>query len=388
MRILRFLSVLSVLLLSAAFPAFPQGKASPDLSLKTIVVDPGHGGKDAGTTSADKKTYEKTLTLKISKLFADKVRAAYPEMKVLLTRDKDAFIPLNTRAKKASDADAQLFISIHVNASARSKSIHGFSAYILGPSTKSKYDSYEVNMDVCKRENSVIYLEDDFSTTYKDYDDSPESQILLQLMQNAFREQSLAFAEAVSAHLESGPFAKNWGVMQGNFAVLRRASMPAVLLEFGFMTNDDDLARLRSDKRIGEMVDRLFDAFVEYKTNYDKSVALEQSKTPAPAAAAPAAEPAKPSATASETPAAKSETAGTVYGTQILAGSRVIPAGDKCFKGFKTLSVKVGNLYKYIAQPDADKQRAAADYARVKKVFPDAFFVKVENGEISRESTR
>ena len=385
MHILRTLPVLFSLLLCAAFPAYSQGKAAPDLSLKTIVVDPGHGGKDSGTTSADKKTYEKTLTLKISKLFADKVRNAYPEMKVLLTRETDSFIPLNTRAKKASDADAQLFISIHVNASARSKTIHGFSAYILGPSTKSKYDSYEVNMDVCKRENSVIYLEDDFSTTYKDYDDSPESQILLQLMQNDFREQSLAFAEAVSSQMEAGPFDKNWGVMQGNFAVLRRASMPAVLLEFGFMTNADDLARLRSEKRVGEMVDHLFDAFVAYKTSYDRSVALEKAQASSQPAAAPAAD--KPAAEAA--PAKETASGSTIlYGTQILAGSRNIPSGDKCFKGFKTVSFKVGNLYKYIALPDADRQKAKSDYARVKKVFPDAFFVKVENGEITRENVK
>ncbi len=389
MNIHRYLLLLGLLpLLLTSLPARAQGKAAPDLTLRTIVIDPGHGGKDAGTTSADKKTYEKTLTLRISKLFAEKVREAYPAMKVILTRDKDVFIPLNTRAKKASDADAQLFVSIHINASARSKSINGFSAYILGPSSKSNYDSYEVNMDVCKRENSVIFLEDDYSTTYKDYDDSPESQILLQLMQNAFREQSLAFAETVSAHMDAGPFKKNWGVMQGNFAVLRRASMPAVLLEFGFMTNADDLTRLRSEENIGQIVDHLFDAFVEYKTSYDKSVALEKEKpvaeektevkekttvTPAPDSA----------------PTEKTEEGTAVlYGTQILAGARKIPAGDPCFKGFKTISLKVGNLYKYIALPDEDKAQAKAGYDRVKKVFPDAFFVKVEKGVISRENTK
>lgn len=386
MNIHRFLSALCLLaVLLTSVPAGAQGKAAPDLTLKTIVIDPGHGGKDAGTTSADKKTYEKTLALRISRLFADRVREAYPGMKVILTRDKDVFIPLNTRAKKASDADAQLFISVHINASARSKSINGFSAYILGPSNKSNYDSYEVNMDVCKRENSVIYLEDDYSTTYKDYDDSPESQILLQLMQNAFREQSLAFAETVSAHMEKGPFKKNWGVMQGNFAVLRRASMPAVLLEFGFMTNPEDLARLRSDEKIGQIVDNLFKAFAEYKASYDRSVALEKEK-PAPETAPVKEE----KSAASPAPVSSEQTdrnADVLYGTQIMAGSRKIPAGDPCFKGFKTISVKAGNLYKYIALPDENKDQAKAGYGRVKKVFPDAFFVKVENGVISREST-
>ncbi|MBR1575949.1 MAG: N-acetylmuramoyl-L-alanine amidase [Bacteroidales bacterium] len=364
------LVALSLLSVSAPLPA--QSRKAPDLTLNTVVIDPGHGGKDAGTTSADKKTFEKTLTLKISRLFAARIREAYPEMKVLMTRDKDVFIPLNTRAKIASDADAKLFISIHINASARSKDINGFAAYILGPSNQGKYDSYEVNMDVCKRENSVIYLEDDYSTTYKDYDDSPESQIFLQLMQNAFREQSLAFAEAVSSHMENGPFKKNWGVMQGNFAVLRRASMPAVLLEFGFMTNPADLARLRSEERIAELVDNLFAAFVEYKSSYDKSVTLESAAghgTPAPVS--------QP---------AVSDGTPVLYGTQILASAREMASSDKYFKGIETLAVKVGNLYKYIAMPSEDKAQAKEGYATVKKFFPDAFFVKVENGQVSREN--
>ena len=350
-----------------------QSKGSADLRLHTVVIDPGHGGKDPGTMSADKKTTEKTLALKISRMFAARIREAYPEVNVVMTRDKDVLIPLNTRVKIASDADAQLFISIHINGIAR-KSVNGFTAYILGPSNKSNYDSYEVNMEVCKRENSVIYLEDDI-TAYKDYDESPESQILLQLMQNAFREQSLAFAETVSQHMGKNPFKKNWGVMQGNFAVLRRASMPAVLLEFGFMTNADDLAILRSDEKIRTMVDRLFAAFAEYKTNYDKSVTIAEP--------APKAEP-KPEGEGK--PAAKSGTTSAVYyGTQVLASSKKMAPGDKFFKGFETEAVRVGNLYKYVAGPDEDLGKARESFARIKKVFPDAFFVKVEDGQISRQ---
>ena len=393
MNILKHTVLVSIiLLLSSAFYASSQGKKAPDLTLRTVVIDPGHGGKDTGTISADKKTYEKTLTLKISRLFAERIRAAYPDVKVRLTRDKDVFIPLNTRAKIASDLDANLFISIHINASARSKTVNGFSAYILGPSTKSKYDSYEVNMDVCKRENSVIFLEDDYSTTYKDYDDSPESQILLQLMQNAFREQSLAFAETVSAHMKGGPFKKNWGVMQGNLAVLRRASMPAVLLEFGFMTNQDDLKLLRSEEKITELVDNLFEAFAEYKTNYDKSVALgdktepaAQPSKPAKEEKAPSTAPSKPDAPAAS---ATTEEPPVLYGTQILASGRQMSSDDKYFKGLETISVKVDKLYKYIALPDEDRSAALENYARVKKVFPDAFFVKLDKGVITREKAQ
>lgn len=385
-------------LLAGVTPAFPQSKAQNDLSLKTIVVDAGHGGKDVGTMSADKKTYEKTLTLSISRKFAEKVRAAYPGMKVVMTRDKDVFVPLNTRAKIASDAGANLFISIHINASARSKSVNGFSAYILGPSQKSKYDSYEVNLEVCKRENSVIYLEDDYSTTYKDFDDSPESQIFMQLMQQAFREQSLAFAEKVSDGMADGPFSKNWGVMQGNFAVLRQASMPAVLLEFGFMTNDSDLKTLRSEEQIGKMVDKLFNSFCEYKRVYDQSVSISgEGKTengsstatkPAAAATAQTDQDTKPQVTPETKDAAAAGVEPAVYyGTQVLASSKKMDPADKYFKGFACKPVKVGTLYKYVLGPETDITTAAKTHKEIKNFFPDSFFVKVENGEISREKT-
>lgn len=374
-------------------PAFPLLAATPrnaDLSLRTIVIDAGHGGKDAGTISSDKKTYEKTLTLDLSKRFAEKVREAYPEMKVVLTRSRDEFVPLNTRARIASDAEAQLFISIHINASARSKTVNGFSAYILGPSQKSKYDSYEVNMEVCKRENSVIYLEDDYSTKYKGYDDSPESQILLQLMQNAFREQSLSFAETVSAGMDGGPFARNWGVMQGNFAVLRQASMPAVLLEFGYMTNPDDLSKLRDAGKIDMILDNLFSAFSIYKEQYDKSVSLgtekaePRSEVPESRSAvtSPAKEQSKPDKGGIE-----GNSGGSVkYGTQVLASSKRMSAADKFFKGMEVEAVPSGSLFKYVLCPSDDIAKASQDYIKVKKLFPDSFFVKISDGAVTRQT--
>ena len=386
---------------------------TPDLRLRTIVIDPGHGGKDAGTVSADRKTYEKTLALKLSKMLADSLKASCPDVKVVLTRDKDEFIPLNTRAKMASGAGGQLFISMHINATASSKNTNGFAAYILGPARKSSYDSYEVNLEACRRENSAIYLEEDYSTTYKDFDDSPESQILLQLMQNAFREQSLAFAQKVSENMEDGPFRKNWGVMQGNFAVLRLASMPAVLLEFGYMTNADDLKDLRDEKKLQRMVGAVHRALLSYKDEYDRSVALDSS-APAPAqssspvgaapsdtaktaqngaAAAPpqtskepSAAPAKPEQAGAATPAEPKSK--IYYGTQVLASSKLLGSGDKFFKGFKVEVVKAGNLYKYILSPSEDRSKALSDYRKVKASFPDSFFVKVEDGVSMRESAK
>lgn len=382
--------VLTTLCLLLGLMSSAQTKGQADLSLNTIAIDAGHGGKDIGSVSADKKTYEKTLTLKISQKFAEKVRAEYPKMKVVMTRDKDEFIPLNLRAKKASNAGAQLFISIHINAVAN-KSANGFSAWLLGQSKKN-YDSYGVNMEVCKRENSVIYLEDDYSTKYKDLDGtSPESQIFLKLMQNAFREQSLSFAENVCEKMAAkGPFAKDLGVLQDNFQVLREASMPAVLLEFGFLTNEGDLKHLRNEADIDKMVDNLFEAFKAYKKSYDQSVRIGDKEEAKPAETKPAeAAPekkAEPVAAATDkkdapTPSAASE---VYYGTQVLASSKKMAAGDKFFKGYEMKAVPSGTLFKYVLCPTDDLAKAKEKHREIKNSFPDSFVVKIENGEVSR----
>lgn len=383
--------VLIALCLMSALMSNAQSKGQPDLSLNTIAIDPGHGGKDTGAISPDKKTYEKTLTLKISQKFAEKVREAYPQMNVVLTRDKDEFIPLNLRARKATDAGAQFFISIHINAVAN-KSSNGFSAWLLGQSKKN-YDSYGVNMEVCKRENSVIYLEDDYSTKYKDLDgSSPESQIFLKLMQNAFREQSLLFAENVCAKMSAnGPFTKDLGVLQDNFQVLREASMPAVLLEFGFMTNEGDLKHLRNDADIDTIARNLFEAFQEYKKSYDQSVRIGD-KEPDRQEAKPAP---KTEVMKEDSPVKKESTPASddrqatpadvkFYGTQVLASSKKMSASDKFFKGFEMKAVPSGTLYKYILGTSDDISAARESNREIKIMFPDSFLVKVENGVVTR----
>jgi len=378
------------------------GAQTPDLSLNTVVIDAGHGGKDAGTVSPDKKTYEKTLTLKLARLIQDSLKKAYPSLNVVMTRDSDVFVPLSTRAKMATKAGGQLFISVHINAAARSRTARGFSAYILGQSSSGRYDSYDVNMEVLRRENSVIYLEEDYSTKYKDYDSSPESQIMLQLMLMAYREQSLSFAQAVSDEMGGGnPFSKSLGVMQGNFAVLREASMPAVLLEFGYMSNPEDLAILRNGANLEKMAGGVLSAFKKYKKDYDASVSLKEDEQPAAQppvqpqqtpledvkqstaepvqSAMPVTEPSpatQPAAPQEESP---------LYGTQVLTSSRVFKADDPFFKGNDFTRLEVGNLHKYVIGVSSDREKAIRDYQSFKSKFPDCFFVKISEGTTQRE---
>ena len=370
----------AVLLLAsiAMYIAAPAQNAA-DLRLNTIVLDPGHGGKDPGCISQDKRTQEKNLTLTISKKLAEKIRKQYPEMKVLLTREKDEFVALRDRARFATKNNANLFISIHINA-ASNRSANGFAAYILGQSSNKNTDTYAFNMDVVTRENSVIYLEED-STVYGDLNDnSPEAQIMSQFLYNAFREQSLGFAETVNGKM-GAPFKHSYGVQQANFQVLREASMPAVLLEMGFISNAGDLTLLRSDKSLDQMVDNLFKAFCDYKTSYDASVSISApAERPAPAPASQA-QPA-PSSNASDT-AAQVQDGSVYYGTQVLASSKLMKESDSYFKGYKVRTVKSGNLYKYIVGFSEDLNQAKKENSDIKKVFKDSFMVKVEGNTAS-----
>ena len=349
------------------------GQTKPRLN--TVVIDPGHGGKDAGCVSKDGRIYEKNLTLSIAKQLGQKIKEEYPEVKVYYTRLTDRYITLNERADIANRNHADLFISIHINANT-STSPSGFSAHIFGRSSGKDSDLFRGNMELCRRENSVILLEDDYSTNYQGFDpEDPESFIFFNLMQNAFYEQSLLFAGDVIESLSGGPIAKNRGVSQDPFFVLWKTSMPSVLLELGFISNAADLKVLNSEKGRSQIASRLFTAFRKFKTKYDSS--LDYSSTSiAPAGAVSGKEP--------EAAGMHTLSHGVMYGIQIMATSRDLPEDDRSFKGYKALEVKSGDIYKYIVEVSSSEQEPRAALKAVGRKFPGAFLVKIEDGKVSR----
>lgn len=348
------------------------------LGLNTVVIDPGHGGNDPGCISKDRKTKEKDLTLDISKRLAGKIRAEYPEIKVLQTRNTDVFIPLVQRAQIANSAHANLFISIHINATTGTAA-NGYSVHVLGQSSKKGRDLYSNNFNECARENSVILLEDDYSTNYQGFDpNDPESSILFSLMQNAYLEQSLMFADDVNRALKPGPFRTSRGVHQDPFLVLWKTAMPSVLIECGFISNLNDLSTLRSASKLDEIAEGIFKAFKQFKTDYDRSlnVTIPQS------AQTSSAKPSEPEASkASERPAVEEAPAASGkiwFGTQILALSRKLADDDPAFLGQKVTVVRDGNIYRYIVGCSADRKEALAESRVLKKSFPDSFLVRVD----------
>ncbi len=223
----------------------------------TVVIDAGHGGHDAGAIGLKKGVKEKDLNLSVAKQLATKIREKYPEIKVILTRETDVFLPLQQRADIANKNHANLFISIHTNA-AESRSARGAETFILGT------ERMEDNLDVAMRENAVMKLEED-QTVYQGFDpNSVESYILFELMQNEYMDNSLYFAELVQDQFVGTLQRANRGVRQAAFWVLLKSACPSVLVEMGFLSNAEEELWLSSTAGKQGIVNGIFHAFETY----------------------------------------------------------------------------------------------------------------------------
>ena len=223
----------------------------------TVVIDAGHGGNDAGAIGLVKGVQEKNLNLSVAKQLAAKICATYPEVKVVLTRETDVFLPLQQRADIVNKNHADLFISIHTNAAENRKAC-GAETFILGT------DRMEDNLDVAMRENAVMKLEAD-QTVYQGFDpNSIESYIIFELMQNQYMDRSLEFAELVQNQFVGTLQRANRGVRQAAFWVLLKSACPSVLVEMGFVSNAEEEKWLASEEGKKGIVNGIFNAFENY----------------------------------------------------------------------------------------------------------------------------
>ena len=228
--------------------------------IKTIVIDPGHGGKDPGTLGTKRyKTYEKDIALDISLKLGSYIEKYFPEVEVVYTRKTDIFLELWERTEIANNRNADLFISIHCDGFKNSNA-SGASVFVMGMS------KLKANMDVAMRENSVMYLEDNFIEKYEGFDPkSPESYIVFSLMQNTYLDQSISFAQQVDKQFVERAHRKSRGVKQAPFYVISRANMPSVLIEAGFLTNPQEEDYLNTKEGKDYIASAIFRAFRSYK---------------------------------------------------------------------------------------------------------------------------
>jgi len=233
-------------------------------NLRTIVIDPGHGGKDPGTMGTKRYSkYEKDIALSVSLKLGDYISSTFPNVNVVYTRNRDVFLELNQRTELANNANADLFISIHCDGFTNS-SASGASVFVMGMS------KLKANLDVAMRENSAIYLEDNYKKKYDGFDpESPESYIVFNLMQNTYLDQSLQLAEEVEHQFAINANRKSRGVKQAPFYVISRTNMPSILIECGFLTNPKEEDFLHSDLGQDYIASAIFRAFRDYKNSVE-----------------------------------------------------------------------------------------------------------------------
>ena len=238
-----------------------------------LVIDPGHGGHDAGAVG--KITKEKTINLNVALAFGKLVEQNCPDVKVIYTRKTDVFIPLHTRADIANRNKADLFISIHTNALPKGRISRGLETYTLGMHRAAD------NLAVAKRENEVILYEKDYKQRYQGFDpNSSESYIMFEYMTDHNMAQSVELAKFVQRRTCASAGRQNKGVKQAGFLVLRETSMPSCLIELGFISTPDEERFLDSSAGVSQLGRGIYQAFVDYKRKYDTNPSVSYKEEP------------------------------------------------------------------------------------------------------------
>ena len=348
----------------------------------TVVLDAGHGGQDAGAVGSFSK--EKNINLRYTLALGDLIQKNHPDVKVIYTRNKDVFVNLNERARIANKAKADLFISIHTNAS-KNKSANGMETFTLGVSRSKE------NMEVAMLENSVILLEDDYEKKYEGFDpNSTDSYIMFEFMKDQYMDRSVTCADLIQTNMIKASKRNDRGVRQAGFLVLRATSMPSVLIELGFISNKEEEKFLNDSHNQAKVCKAIYQAFANYKHDIDKrngKAEVEGQKSKVESQKAEANEPSTSeastnSATKTESPNNQITESPTEYYWQVLVSKNNYALNNPIFKGVNIGNViHENNVYKYLVGPE-DSNEAINSYKEyIKKHFPDAFIVVYQNGQ-------
>ena len=375
------------ILLAFAFCCF-LGASSADKKF-TLVIDAGHGGKDGGACANGAK--EKNINLKVALAFGHYVEQNCPDVKVIYTRKTDVFIPLNKRADIANKNKADVFISIHTNSVERGNSIRGLETYTMGMRRSDEKRS------AAMRENEVILIESDYKQHYDGFDPkSPESYIIFDMINEANMAESVELAQLIQKNVCATAGRPNKGVKQDAFLVLRETSMPACLIELGYITTPSEATYLTNQTNVDAMGKGIYQAFVAYKNKRTKTATPtptpaqtpaqtqtpEQTPTPEQAPATQTQEtPATPVATeASNNQDVQTEA--PVFKVQILASDRQLSTNDRQFKGLQGVeSYKEGHLWKYTVGSSTNYNEIYQLRKDILEKFPQAFIIAFKNGE-------
>ena len=325
--------------------------------IRTVVIDAGHGGKDAGAVG--KKGKEKDITLAVAKKTGEYIKNKYPDVKVVYTRNKDVFVELIERARIANRNNADVFISIHCNSVAKSATTCGAETFIMGDHRNS------ANLAVAKRENASILYESDAQANYDGFDpNSTEAYIAFSFIQSEFKQHSLELAELIQNELVTKAKRGDRGVQQAGFMVLYKTAMPSVLVELGFISNPTEEQYMMSSEGQDYLASAIYRAFCTYKTNYESnSVELQHEVS------------------AQNNPVVEKDK-GIVYKVQFASKSRKVDNPQSVYKNLQDIDYYEHNgMIKYTAgcftsKTDADNYLKEV----IAKGYTDAFVVRFEDG--------
>ena len=369
-----------------------------------VVIDAGHGGHDPGAIG--KYSKEKNINLNVALKVGNLIKRNCDDVKVIYTRSKDVFIPLDRRAEIANNAKADLFISIHTNALANNRTAKGASTWTLGLAKS------DANLEVAKRENSVILYESDYKTRYAGFNpNSAESYIIFEFMQDKYMEQSVHLASLMQKQFRQTCRRADRGVHQAGFLVLKASAMPSILIELGFISTPEEERYLNSEEGAGTMAKGIYRAFLNYKREHELRltgvsktiVPTEQEEDNTPATAqkdtesvntAPQQEKllaeakTKPAATAKTAPKrpivveSATNDSEITFKIQILTSSKPLAKNDKRLKGLKEVDYyKEGGIYKYTYGASSDYNKVLRTKRTITAQFKDAFIIAFRNGE-------
>ncbi len=336
----------------------------------TIVLDAGHGGKDMGAQG--RRFKEKDIALQLTLQLGYYLEHYLPQVQVLYTRQTDVFVPLHERVQIANSNQADVFFSIHCNSlNQYNNAIQGTETFVMG------LHRAEENLEVAKRENKAILLETDYNNNYAGYDPhSSEGHIMLSMYQNAHLTQSLALASQIEQQFANTIQRQSRGVKQAGFLVLRATTMPAVLVETGFLSNNQEEYYLASQQGQAYLASAMFRAI----QNYVKQVQQPQNSAHhwVNASTKP------PTATQPRTFSTIANSANMVYKVQLAAATRKPLYRQEPWASIEALEFyKVGQHYKYLVGNYATKEEAQASKAAWRRFgFVDAYVVAFKNGQL------
>ena len=359
----------------------------------TLVIDPGHGGHDAGALGAISK--EKNINLSVALQFGKYVERNMPDVRVIYTRKTDVFIPLKERANIANRANADLFISVHTNALPAGKIARGFETYTLG------MHRAKDNLDVAMRENSVISMEKGYQQTYQGFDPrSSESYIIFEFIQGKNMERSVELARNIQRKVCNSANRPDKGVHQAGFLVLRETSMPSCLIELGFITTADEERLLNDASRVDDIARGIYEGFAQYRNKYDKSISVpyraadtesvpvakivSDTKQEQPERRAEEADTAPRRTAAQNKPAQQKANVADapVFKLQIFVSNRTLRKGDAHFKGETGYdSYQEGNMVKYTMGASTNYNEIFRLRKTLAEKFPEAFIIAFKNGK-------